>query len=366
MRSSSGLVGPSLSSGRLEAYDSDVVRTGSGLLIAVLLHLALLLIAYLRPIPVTTKRSRPIEMEVVTKPKPPPPPVVEPKPPEPPPTPPQQPAASTPKPSRPLPRELMPVERKSETPEPGSSAIVVPPQPPGAEQGPPGPLPKGPIDLFPKNLGVIVGAPAAGAPIPKGPDRLFKDERLDPKKEAPFELIPEKGGGFKSETKNFIAHIKPDGTISFENRFPIGFNKGGTFSFDLTDLAMRGKKQDPYAAEKRRFLEFSDKVRSDLKQKAFEEQQRSAVSHLADELSTIWNSSRSAAARRREIYEKWADCTDDKNDSIGRKGRHTVEDFIRGHLPASSPDAFTSEELAHIASERQGLPQFDPYGTGTP
>lgn len=366
MRSSSGLVGPSLSSGRLEAYDSEVVRTGSGLLIAALLHVGLLLLAYLRPLPIMIKKSRPIVMEVVTKPKPPAP--KPPEPPPPPPPPPEQPAAASRQPpSRPLPRELLPVPRKSETPDPSSSAIVVPVQPPGPpEKGPPGPMPKGPIDLFPKNLGVIVGAPAAGAPIPKGPDRLFKDERLEEKKEPPFEIVPEKGGGYKSDTKNFIAHIKPDGTISFENRFPIGFNKGGTFSFDLTDLAMRGKKQDPYAAEKRRFLEFSDKLRSDLKAKALEESRRSAIAHLAEQLSDVWNSGRSGASRRRDIYEKWADCADDKNDSVGRKGRHTVEDFIRSHLPASSPDAFTSEELARIASERQGLPPFDPYGTGTP
>lgn len=363
MGSNSGLVGPSLSGGRLEAYDASAVRTGGGLLIALLLHSGFLLYAYLHPPPPKPKKSPPIVMEVVTKKSKPPekPPEVIPPPPLPPPA-----AASNRPVQRPLPRELLPVPRKSEVPDPNSSAIVVPDQPPPPPDAPPPGLPKGPIDLFPKSLGAIVGAPAANAPIPKGPDRLFKDERLEEKKEPKFELIPDKGGGYRSETPNFIAHIKPDGSLSFENRFPIGFQKGGTFSFDLTDLVMRGKKQDPYAAEKRKFMEFSDKLRNELRKKAQAEAQTQAMSSFNEQLAAIWNSGRSAAARRRELYEKWADCSDDQGDRLGRKGRHAVEDFIRGHLPRGTSFAYTEEELAKIASEREGLPQFDPYGVGTP
>lgn len=366
MRSNSGLVGPTLSGGRAEAYDAATVRTGGGLLIALALHSAFLLYAYLRPLPDGKKKSRPIEMLIVEKKKetPPPPPPQTPEPP-----PPTPPAALTPPTrtvSRPLPKELAPVARKDDTPDAKSPAIAVGPQPPGPPEGPSPGLPKGPIDLFPKNLGTIVGAPSANAPIPKGPDRLFKDERLEEKKEPKFELVPDKGGGYKCETKTFVAHIKPDGKIEFENRFPIGFEKGGTFSFDLTDLVMRGKKIDPYAAEKRRFLEFSDKLRNDLRKKAAAEAQTNAMSTFAEQLISVWENGRSGASRRRELYEKWADCSDDKNDSLGRKGRHAVEDFIRGHLPRGSSNAYTDEELQKIASERQGMPPFDPYGTGTP
>ncbi len=297
-----------------------------------------------------------------------------PKAPEPPPPPPPSPpplvspplAVNHPTASRPLPRDLLPVPRKDEAADAKSSAIVVPEQPAGPrEPGPPGP-PHGPIDLFPKSLGAIVGAPAPGAPIPKGPDRLFKDDRLEEKKEPRFEILPEKGGGFKCETKTFVAHIKPDGAVTFDNRFPIGFEKGGNFTFDITDLAMRGKKQDPYAAEKRRFLEFSEEMRDDLRKKALKESQAQALSTLADQLKEIWRSDRSAATRRHELYEKWADCAEEKDDYLGRKGRHTVEDFIRGHLPAGSSEAFTQEELSQIAAERHGLAAFDPYGSGTP
>jgi hypothetical protein len=363
MRVSSGQGQPAPSGSRLEAYDGVAWRMRGALLIAAVLHLGFLLVAYLRPPPPSKKKGQLIVMDVVRKPPPPP---VEVQPPPPPPTPepsseqPQKPQQA----SRGLPKQLQPVKRDPSS-EPGSSAIVVPVQPEQTGPSEPGPMPKGPINLFDRGtLGKSLGLTGYSGNAPKGEDRLLKDSRLDPKKEPDFELIPEKGGGYRAETRNFIAHIKPDGSLSFENRFPIGFNKGGTFSFDLTDLAMRGAKQDPYYAEKRRFMDFSEKVRNDLRKKAIQEKNENALSTLSQQLHTVWNSGRSSAERRREIFEKWNECTDDKDDVVGRKGRRTIEDFIRTYLPAGSPDAYTSEELARIAGERQGLPAFDPYRTG--
>jgi hypothetical protein len=340
-------------------------RMRGALLIAAGLHAAFLLIAYLRPQPPSNKRGQRILMEVVTKP--PPPPEV---PPPPPPPPESTPQPAVPEPAkqqasrRPLPKELQPVNPNSPS-EPGSSAIVVPPQPPQPPEAPGGPQPKGPINLFDRGtLGKSLGLTGYAGNAPKGEDRMIKDSRLEEKKVPDFELIPEKGGGFRAETRNFIAHIKPDGALEFENRFPIGFNKGGTFSFDLTDLAMRGAKQDPYYAEKRRFMDFSEKVRNDLRKKAIQERNENALSSLGQQLHSLWNSGRPAAERRRELFEKWSECTDDKDDTLGRKGRRAIEDFIRTYLPAGSPEAFTSDELSRFASERQGQPPFDPYRTG--
>ena len=275
----------------------------------------------------------------------------------------QTPPKTPEKPTRALPKELQPVKRDNTASDPSSSAIVVPEQPPTppSQTEPTGELPKGPINLFPKSLVGVMGGPGVNGPVPKGPDRLLKDERLEEKKGPEFELVPDKGGGLKFEGKNFIAHIKPDGSLQFDNRFPIGFNKGGTFSFDITDLAMRGKKQDPYAAEKRRFIEFSEQMRTDMRNKALKAQRENALLGLGQQLHDLWNNGASAASRRRDIFELWAECSDDKNETLGRKGRHTIEDFIKTNLPAGSADAFTDEELERIAAGRNGLPPFDPY-----
>ncbi len=347
---------------RARAADPLAARMSGAVLIAVGLHAGLAVYAYHHPLPLGPRKTGPIIVDVVVR-KPPPPPEPEkvevPPPPVPPPVAPQ--LAVQPQRPTPLPRELQPVQRP-ENVATGSSAISVPVQPPSppGETGPTG-VPKGPLVLFPKSLGGVVGGPVAGAPIPKGPDRLFKDERLEEKKEPDFVLLADKDGGYKSETKNFIAHIKSDGSIDFENRFPIGFQKGGTFSFDLTELAMRGAKQDPYHAEKRRFLEFSEKLRTDLRKRSIQERRDSAMASFSRELHGIWNSGRSATARRRELYEKWADCSDSKEDVLGKRGRAAVEDFIRTYLPAGSPDAYTSEELSEFRRERGQETAFDPY-----
>lgn len=333
-------------------------------LIAVLLHGGLAVYAYHHPLPLGPRKTGPITVDVVIRKPAPLPEPVNPLEVTPPPVPEKpQLAPRTETPTR-LPRELQPVQRP-ENVAAGSSAIAVPMQPPPAsgEVGPS--LSKGPLVLFPKSLNGVVGGPAANAPIPKGPDRLFKDERLEEKKEPDFVLLADKDGGYKSETKNFIAHIKSDGSIDFENRFPIGFQKGGTFTFDLTDLAMRGAKQDPYQSEKRRFLEFSDKLRNDLRKRSISERRESVLAGFARELHSIWNSGRSASSRRRELYEKWADCSDSREDVLGKRGRDAVEDFVRTYLPAGSADAFTSEELADFRKERGSDVAFDPYrGSG--
>ena len=366
MRIATGPSQPAPSGNRLEAYEPSSGlswRMWSGLLIAAAVHVSFLLVAYLRPVPPAKRKLAPILMEVVVKkPTPPPEPVVPPPVVPPPVSPPPPVVPPPPSSNRPLPKELQPVVRENRTSDPAGPAISVPVQPPV----PPGPseptgLPKGPINLFPKSLAVVMGAPGLNGAVPKAPDRMLKDDRLEEKKGPEFELIPEKGGGYKFDGKNFIAHIKPDGALDFENRFPIGFQKGGTFTFDATDLVMRSKKQDPYAAEKRRFIEFSDKVRTELREKALKEQRETALATLQQQLQDVWNSGRSGAARRRDIYEKWQDCSDDKAEALSRKGRRIIEDFVRTYLPSGSPEAYTAEELQKINAERQGLPSFDPY-----
>ncbi len=342
---------------RPSPVDLGGARMSGAVLIAVGLHAGLAVYAYRHPLPLGPRKTGPITVDVVIR-KPAPAPTPPPEPPTPLPDKPQ--LAMRTEPATRLPKELQPVQRPEDA-SAGSSAIAVPVQPPSAPGEGPVSLPKGPLVLFPKSLSGVVGGPGPNSAIPKGPDRLFKDERLEEKKEPTFVLLADKDGGYKSETKNFIAHIKSDGSIDFENRFPIGFQKGGTFSFDLTDLAMRGAKQDPYAAEKRRFMEFSDKLRNDLRKRSIQERRELAMASFGRELRAIWNSGRSAVARRRELFEKWSDCSDSKEDVLGKRGRDAVEDFIRTYLPEGSLEAYTSEELADFRRERGSEIPFDPY-----
>jgi hypothetical protein len=209
-----------------------------------------------------------------------------------------------------------------------------------------------------------LGTPGSGTPIPKGPDRLLKDERLDAKKGPEYPLIPIKGGGFKYDGDRFTATIAPDGALSFKDKFPLGFTKGQSgFSFDLTDMVMKGGKQDPYAADKRRFRDHTEKLRDEMRQKFTGTQLDNALAALPGELREIWESEKPVGVRRRELYEKWIECADDKEegDTQGLKARRQIEDFVRRHLPDGSSDAYTDEELRRFANQRDGLPTFQPY-----
>lgn len=336
-------------------------RLGLSTTLAVLLHGGLLLLAWLSPPPPVKPRTRVIQMEVVArKPETPTPPPPQPPPPPAEPTDRSKDTPQDPRPARPLPSLLEPVKRTTTTPEPQSPAITLPEQP----KAPPGVKPSGPVILFPKDLsGITPGAPGANTPVPKGTDRLIKDDRLDEKKGPEFVLAPEKGGGFKYDGKRFSAHIAPDGSLKFDDAGPIGFAKGSSgFSFDLTDLAMRGRKQDPYGAEKRRFMEQTDKLRDDLRRKhvlGSKETHSAAVPH---DLEEIWESQKPAAVRRRELFEYWEQASDDADPIAQQRGRRQTEAYIQKHLPPGSADAYTDEELRRFAAQRVGQPAFQPYG----
>ena len=111
-------------------------------------------------------------------------------------------------PPRPLPSLLRPVQKDQDTrkEDPQSPAVVLPQQP--EQEVKPGP--QKPLNLFDTgSMSRALGGNGSGAlgPPPKTPNRLLKDERLDEKKEEEFQLVPEKGGGFKYDGPNFVAHI---------------------------------------------------------------------------------------------------------------------------------------------------------------
>lgn len=331
-------------------------RLRFALLIAGLLHGGLLLWAALMPPPQVARKPKVIAMDIIRRPKAPEPAPktpeqVTPKAPEP--------APKAPEPSqRPLPRELQPVDRPPESkPEASSPALTVPKQEPSKGPAPTG-VPKGPVNLFLGGYTGLSGATGSTGPVPKAPNRLLKDERLDEKKEPEFRLEPEQGGGFKYDGKNFTGHISPDGILTFDDRFPIGVQRGGTFSFDLTDLVMKGSKQDPNAAEKRRFREFTAPLRRDLRGKKTQGQHDDALVLLNAQLEEIWSSQRPVAVRRRELFEKWSDA-----EETG-KARRLIEEYVRRHLPAGTATAYTEEELRRFAQQREGQSTFNPYRGG--
>lgn len=221
-----------------------------------------------------------------------------------------------------------------------------------------------PIDLFNKAaLNKAIGAVGSGTgPIPTRPDPLLSSV-VPPVEKKEVSLEPEKGGGYRHTGQNIVAHIKPDCSVSFEDRFPVGFQKGGTFTFDITDLAEKGRGKDPYAWEKRKFMDATAGFRKKRCEEVLEERSRQAKELLESKMSQVLQRG-NLAEQRRELFEMWMDIGDEAGPSVASKLRQQWMSFVRHHFPIESSKAYTAEELTHFEEKRraEGLHiPFHPY-----
>ena len=334
-------------------------------------HAALFVVALRLPAAGLTRANRTISVEIQT-PKPPP---DAPKPVEPPPP---KPLVKEPPKAKPEPlKNTQRAPEKKEEPVPPPSA----PEPPKPQAAPPSSLsmrPSMPVDLNLHGLGGISvnnGAVSGGEGGPAGtfgatPRKAWKprgtagDPLLgkleDEKKERfPLEL---KDDGYHYDGPSFSAKIRMDGTVTFDEHAIRDF-KGLSGGFDLTDIAMRGKKQDPYRYEKEKFMENTAKLRGELLSRARKDRLENSLAYLPQHLSELWgDSSRSARERRGAIYYLWRDAagSDDEVGQAGRKARATIEAFIRAQIPEGSADAYTEDELRRFNSRASGI-KFEPY-----
>lgn len=183
-------------------------------------------------------------------------------------------------------------------------------------------------------------------------------------REAPAERFPLKaagGGHFVYSGQGFSAHIQPDGEVSFDDKYLSAF-KGTSGSFDVTDMVMRGKGQDPYRHEKQRFLEATAELRAKMAARLQAERLRASVAGLGSTLSSIWSSPRPAAERRRQLLALWDEIDDGGETALERAGqeaRATILGWVRARIPRDSTDAFTEEELRR--HNQPGRRPFLPY-----
>jgi hypothetical protein len=344
---------------------------------SILAHAALLLIALRLPARGLTRAPRSIDVEIrptVRIPPPPPPPVA--RPPEP-----LKPTQKPLKTERPRPTEA-PLPKPVEPPKP----IEPPKNEPPPQQAPPekpsslSMRPTAPVDLNLHGLsGVIVqpgGKVQGGEGGPQGtlaaapPRKQWKMRgdagdpllgKLPEEKQERFPLSLE-GDGYHYNGPSFSAKIAMDGRVTFEDHAIRDF-KGLSGGFDLTDIAMKAKKQDPYRYEKEKFMETTSKLRGELSTKARRDRLESSLAGLPEHLEQIWGDlSRSAVDRRRVLFAMWKEAagSDEELGPAGKKARSTIEGFIRDRLPEGSNDSFTDEELRRY-NVRTGALKFDPY-----
>jgi hypothetical protein len=349
-----------------------LVRLPVPVVFSIVAHGALLLIALRLPARELLRADRTVTFEI--QPKLPPVPKVEPI----------TTAETRPTVHPPLPKieklKVAPAAPKSEVtplPTPPTQQPEPPPTQPPHEQ--PSSLtmrPSGPIDLSVHGLGGIVLQPGGGhgdgtgtlggqasrkpwKPRGDAGDPLLG--KLADEKQDRFPLTLE-GDGYHYSGPSFSARIAMDGRVSFDEHSIRDF-KGLSGGFDITDIAMRAKKQDPYRYEKEKFMELTTKLRGELSARAQRDRLEASLSSLPTHLDTVWSDTTlSAKDRRRILYQMWREASGNDVDlgPAAKKARTTIEAFIRDRLPAGTADAFSDEEL-HKVNARAGAPKFDPY-----
>ncbi len=335
---------------------------------SVVFHTALLAAAMSLPAPPIRRAQDPVSVDLYTQPK-----DEEAKPPEPTPppesTPPPpkvamrdvtrsqdtRPTSATPEPAEPTPPKANEPSNTGDKPPLGKLDLTLHGLPPGSES----------TMAVPSGSGTF-GTPT-GTADGKKPWKMRGDAgnpltgKVAAVAEDRFPLKAVGNGEFEFKGKSFHARIARDGRVSFDDKSIRDF-KGLSGGFDITDMLMRAKGDDPYRHEKKMFLETTEAMRKKMAQATLKERVQESLAQVPGRLHQIWRDTRMSAKERRGLlYETWKDAamSDSAVDDAGREACATVEAFVRRYLPADSEDAFTEDELARY-NRGQKL-AFAPY-----
>jgi hypothetical protein len=134
--------------------------------------------------------------------------------------------------------------------------------------------------------------------------------------------------------------------------------------FDVSDWMMRNHGQDPYAHRKLALLDATRDERAELGRRQHSAELARAPQLVQRSLQAAWAQTQDLRARKQAVFELWDDCAETGDAEVvaaGQAARRLVIGFIRGHLPAGGPDAFTAQEIAALARTQHSRAAFRPY-----
>ena len=145
----------------------------------------------------------------------------------------------------------------------------------------------------------------------------------------PPNLQRHRDGTYRYRGEAFKAIVEKDGSVVFDD----GYRQGATLRFDITDVMMRRRGEDPYRVEKNWFLEGT----ADLRQELFEhwraKQTLLALRKLRRRLLHIFEngilSDRQKSARVIAMFQ------DTPDDEAGAAARGAIEEFVADRMPTT-------------------------------
>lgn len=144
----------------------------------------------------------------------------------------------------------------------------------------------------------------------------------------PPSLRRRQDGTYQYKGHAFKAIVEEDGSVTFDD----GYKQGSTVSFDMTDLIMRRRGEDPYRVEKRWFLEGTEGLRDELLERWIAKQTIIALRKLRGRLLRISEDGTLSDRQRAErVIAMFRDTSDDK---AGAEARRTIEEFVANRMPS--------------------------------
>ena len=232
-------------------------------------------------------------------------------------------------------------------------------------------MPGVPLVHLPKGPGTLMAPLSLPFPLPggnggKGPlGASSQKEGSGGEGEGQFQLKQE-GDERVAKTPNFIAKIKSDGGVEFQDKTGFTWDKENfTMSFDGNAALMKALGLRVHAAEKRKFLEQTKGLRKKLWQEEVERRSLRAYTLLLKKFQKlVEDATQSAAQKRFTLFGYWMECGDEAAPSLSAEIREMTERLIREKWPKGTEQGYTDDELFEcnkILKDKNFKASFKPY-----
>lgn len=179
-----------------------------------------------------------------------------------------------------------------------------------------------------------------------------REHQVASREEQAGHELKQDGRGFKAKHATFTGHVDPDGTAHIDQKR----------SYDPTEILMKRNHIDPYASNKKRFLDGTREERYQIGKKYKEQRLEQSALIAQNNLSYLWARTTETNERKQALFEMWDECAeigDAKLVAGGAAARAMIVGFIRGHMTGTA--TFTGAELAAFNAKKKSSAVFDPY-----
>lgn len=159
------------------------------------------------------------------------------------------------------------------------------------------------------------------------------------------ELKPSGGGTYETKKPAFTANVAPDGTVKIAEHY------------GLMDRFMANHGVDPYASNKRDYLDRTRDQRVAIGKRNRTEELKHSSSYMQQNIARLWAMTTDVQKRKQGLFDLWDECAETGSPEEiagGADARAFVMNHIRGSV------TYTADELRVLNAHRHSTQPFAP------